>query len=116
MLQTLLSYCIATWGGAAKSHILQLKLAQMAVLKVDRNLRRLYPTINVYLNYKVLSLREIVILHYLLKARSLIKCHPCPRQNQIVMLTIILSLLVVSSSGTCIGRMMIIDILVINIH
>ncbi|KAG7305636.1 hypothetical protein JYU34_009730 [Plutella xylostella] len=62
LCQSLLTYCINVWGGAAKSHLLQLERAQRAILKVIHFLPRLTPTTEVYEMAEVLTVRQLFIL------------------------------------------------------
>lgn len=62
LCQSLLTYCISSWGGAAKTHMLQLERAQRCVLKTMLNKPRRYPTSDLYREADVLSVRRLFIL------------------------------------------------------
>lgn len=76
LCQSLLSYCISSWGGAHKTHILKLERAQRAVLKVSQSLPYLYPTTSLYKQSKVLTVRQLFILHIILKQHSHVPFDP----------------------------------------
>lgn len=61
LAQCLLSYCITSWGGAAKTHLLVLERAQRVLLKVCLKLPYRYPTHNLYETANVLSVRKLFI-------------------------------------------------------
>lgn len=61
LCQSIASYCITAWGGAARTRIMTLERAQRAVLKVMifKNFR--YPTRTLYSNTSVLTIRQLYI-------------------------------------------------------
>lgn len=61
LAQCLLSYCITSWGGAAKTHLLVLERAQRVLLKVCLKLPYRYHTHNLYEIASVLSVRKLFI-------------------------------------------------------
>lgn len=63
LAQSIFSYCITSWGGALKTHLLKLERAQRALLKVIINKPFRYPTSNLYTECDVLSIRKLFILH-----------------------------------------------------
>lgn len=66
LCQSLLTYCICAWGGAPKTVLLRLERAQRAVLKVCTFRPIFFPTEELYMNCKVLSVRQLFVLHLLL--------------------------------------------------
>lgn len=71
LCQSILAYCITTWGGAAKSHIIQAERAQRAVLKVCCFKPRLFPTVKLYEYCQVLTVRQLFILATAIKQHSI---------------------------------------------
>lgn len=61
--QSLIAYCITSWGGSYKSRMIKVERAQRAILKVSAFLPSLYPTNDVYNLWDVLTVRQIYILH-----------------------------------------------------
>lgn len=76
LCQSVLTYCISSWGGAAKSHIIELERAQRLILKISLFKPRLYPTVELYNLAEVLSVRQLYILSAVLKQHKLIKFDP----------------------------------------
>lgn len=76
LCQSLTQYCITSWGGAAKSHLIEVERAQRAILKVGAGLPFLYPTVDLFKDWDVLTIRQIFILHTLLKEHSLLPYDP----------------------------------------
>ena len=64
--QSILSYCICCWGGASKTVMLPLEIAQRAILKVATFRPILYSTTQLYKDCKVLSVRQLFVLHTIL--------------------------------------------------
>lgn len=67
LCQSLLTYCITSWGGAAKTHLLKLERAQRAILKVSTFRSFLYPTSLLYKTCNVLTVRQLFIMSTVLK-------------------------------------------------
>lgn len=65
--ESLLSYCIPVWGGAGVTTMLVLERAQRAVLKTMCNKPFLYPTVALFAEAQVLSVRQLYILKACLK-------------------------------------------------
>lgn len=63
MCQSIISYCITIWGGACKTYIKPLEIAQRAILKVATFRPFLFPTFQLYQLCKVLSVRQLFILN-----------------------------------------------------
>lgn len=89
LCQSLLSYCITVWGGAAKSSLLPLERAQRAVLKVATFRPILYPTTLLYQYCEVVTVRQLFIYHTILKQHTLHTYDPnrvsAKRRKDIVM-------------------------------
>ena len=66
LCQSLLSYCISVWGGAAKTSLLLVERAQRSVLKVMLQKPRWYSTDMLYRDAGVLSVRRVYILKAIL--------------------------------------------------
>jgi hypothetical protein len=71
-----IQYCITSWGGALKTNILPLERAQRAILKVANSLPFLNPTQLLYDACKVLTVRQLFILHTVLKQHAIILYNP----------------------------------------
>ena len=61
LCESVISYCISSWGGAAKTSLLELERAQRAVIKVILKLPFKYPTTSVYKKADVLSVRRLYV-------------------------------------------------------
>jgi hypothetical protein len=61
LCQSILDYCILAWGGCAKSLLLTLERAQRAVLKVALRRPRRFPTVDLYKEAEVLSVRKLFL-------------------------------------------------------
>lgn len=70
LAQSLLSYCITSWGGAPKTIFKQIEVAQRAILKVCGSFPFRYSTELLYQHWQVLTVRQIFILHTILKQHS----------------------------------------------
>lgn len=71
LCQSLLRYCISSWGGAPKTILLPLEIAQRAVLKVCTFRNFLYPTHLLYAHCEVLTVRQLFLLSIIIKQHSL---------------------------------------------
>lgn len=69
LCQTLLTYCITTYGGTAKSHMLHIEYAQRAVL-VGWNLPR--PSLTINFSLRALQYTLFVEAHSLIKYSPLL--------------------------------------------
>lgn len=67
LCESILTYGITSWGGAAKSHLLCLERAQRALLKVCKFKPILFPTTDLYRLCQVLTVRQLYILNTILK-------------------------------------------------
>lgn len=70
LAQSILSYCITSWGGAVKSLLLRVERAQRAVLKVLINKPSFFPTTNLYSLCQVPTVRQLFILNSVLRKHS----------------------------------------------
>lgn len=68
LCESVMSYCISTWGGAAKTKILKLERAQRATLKVLHRKPFRYPTDTLYCDCGVPTIRQIYITKSVLTA------------------------------------------------
>lgn len=76
LCQSLLSYCITSWGGAAKTYLLKLERAQRFILKVSCFLPIRYPTFDLYQRCKVLTVRQLFILMIVTRKHSELSYDP----------------------------------------
>lgn len=70
LAQSIITYCIAAWGGCAKTLLLRLERAQRAVLKVIMSKPVRFPTTQIYSLYRVLTVRQLFILSVVLRKHS----------------------------------------------
>lgn len=70
LAQSVLIYCIPVWGGAAKTKFISVERAQRALLKViySKNIR--FPTEALFNECDLLSVRQLYILHSILKTHK----------------------------------------------
>lgn len=61
LCQSLISYCIAAWGGSYKTHMIALERAQRAILKVAYSRPYRYPTHQLYMECDILTVRQLFI-------------------------------------------------------
>lgn len=61
LCQSLISYCITSWGGSPKSTIKPIEVAQRAILKVCTFKPRLFPTSLLYEYCEVLTVRQLYL-------------------------------------------------------
>lgn len=76
LCQSIIDYCITSWGGAAKSHLILLERAQRAILKVSLGLPYRFPTTDLYRQWNVLSVRQSFLLQITLKQHSHLSYDP----------------------------------------
>lgn len=81
LCQSVLAYCISSWGGAAKSHLIELERAQRLILKISLFKPRLFPTAELFKLAEVLSVRQLYILTVILKQHKLLQFDP---NNQVL--------------------------------
>lgn len=70
LCQSILTYCITTWGGASKTLLLIIERAQRAILKVSTFRPFLFPTNLLYKKCEVLTVRQLFIMGIVLKQHS----------------------------------------------
>lgn len=71
LCQSLIAYCISSWGGACKSNMIQLERAQRAILKVSSFKPFRFPTKELYDHFGVLTVRQLFILQTILRQHSM---------------------------------------------
>lgn len=79
LCQSIITYCISTWGGAAKTRFLKVEQAQRAVLKVMSKRHAMYPTTQLYSDCQVLTVRQLFVLKAILRKHCLV---PPPQPNR----------------------------------
>lgn len=79
LCQSIINYCISTWGSAAKTRFLVLERAQRAVLKVIKKRHFRYPTAELYSESQVLTVRQLYVLRSILRKHRLV---PPPQPNR----------------------------------
>lgn len=67
LCQSIILYCISSWGGANKTNMIKLERAQRAILKVMSFLPFRFPTTDLYTKTKVLTVRKLFVLYTFLK-------------------------------------------------
>lgn len=67
LAQSVISYCISVWGGAAKSYLISLERAQRALLKVMFFKPIRFSTYELHSSNKILTTRQIYILNSIIK-------------------------------------------------
>lgn len=72
LVQSVIVYCIPVWGGAYKSHFIEVERAQRALLKIMYFKKKCFPTSDLYQVSEVLSVRKLYILHTILKIHKTI--------------------------------------------
>lgn len=65
--QSILNYCIPIWGGSAKTRFLELERAHRSLLKVIYFKPYRFPTVSLYSQCGLLSVRKLYVLHAILK-------------------------------------------------
>lgn len=82
LCQSVLTYCITSWGGAAKSTLLHLERAQRAVLKVATFRPFTFPTQQLYKACDVLTVRQLFILNIVLQQHTALPFVPVPSDRR----------------------------------
>lgn len=67
LIQSIVTYCITTWGGTDKTKLLKLERAQRLILKVTFFKPRLFSTWKLYQDTGVLTVRQLFILFSVLR-------------------------------------------------
>lgn len=70
LCQSILIYCITSWGGASKTLLLPIERAQRAILKVATCRPFLFPTNLLYKSCEVLTVRQLFIMSTVLKQHA----------------------------------------------
>lgn len=70
LVQPLITYCLPVWGGAPKTHCINIERAQRSVLKVMSFKPYRYPTNALYNECNLLTVRQLFILHILMFQHS----------------------------------------------
>lgn len=78
LCQSILAYCISSWGGAPKTILLPLERAQRAILKVASFRPFRFPTHQLYRECKVLTVRQLFILNIVLLQHVELGFKPVP--------------------------------------
>lgn len=76
LAQSVLSYCVTSWGAAAKTHMLKIERAQRAVLKVMIRKPIRFPTAELYSICQVPTVRQLFILQTILRKHSQTPFYP----------------------------------------
>lgn len=76
LCQSVISYCITTWGGTAKTTLLNLERAQRAILKVSTFRPFRFPTNLLYKSCEILTVRQLFILNTVLKQHAKLPFNP----------------------------------------
>lgn len=80
--QSLICYCLPIWGGAAKTHLIELERAQRSVIKVMLKKEIKYPTEKLHKDSKLLSVRGLFVYRSaLLKHRVSLQCLQLDRRR-----------------------------------
>jgi hypothetical protein len=79
---SILTYCISVWGGSAETHIMSLERAQRIVLKVMISKPIRFPTSELYEITDVLTVRQMFILHVILRKHSQLTFNPAAKTNK----------------------------------
>lgn len=82
IVQSVLVYCIPVWGGALKTHFIEVERAQRALLKKMYFQKKCFPTSDLYQISDILSVRKLYILHTILKIHKTVKNNPFPYLNR----------------------------------
>lgn len=67
LCQSIICYCIDTWGGTHKTTLIKLERAQRAALKVLFSKPYRFPTTKLYQEIKVLTVRQLFVLKTILR-------------------------------------------------
>lgn len=70
LCQSILTYCITTWGGAGKTLLLTVERAQRAILKVATSRPFIFPTNLLYKSCEVLTVRQLFIMNTVLRQHA----------------------------------------------
>lgn len=70
LAQSLISYCITSWGASGKNQMLRLERSQRAILKVMASKPIRFPTVDLYALWRVHSVRKLFVLGATLRKHS----------------------------------------------
>lgn len=76
LCQTIVTFCISVWGGAAKTILLQLERSQRAVLKVMNCKPLKYPTTRLHNECKHLTVRKMFVLQTVSRKHRTLQYNP----------------------------------------
>lgn len=76
LCQSLISYCISSWGGAPKTTLKQLEVSQRAILKICSFKPIIYPTKLLYEYCQVFTVRQLFLCSIILKQHSMLQYNP----------------------------------------
>lgn len=82
MCQSLINYCITSWGGAAKSNLIVAERAQRAILKVAAGLPFRHSTADLYKKWELLTIRQTFILNTVLRQHVQLNYDPKRLNNK----------------------------------
>lgn len=71
--QSIITYCISSWGGCPKSTLITLERAQRAILKIMTFKPYRYPTIELYKDTPILTVRQYFLMTILLEQHKIPK-------------------------------------------
>lgn len=70
LCQSIATYGILAWGGAAKTYLIKIERAQRAIIKIINFKNFRYPTVDLYKEYSVLTIRQLFIKSIILKQHT----------------------------------------------
>lgn len=73
LCESVLCYCISSWGGASKTNLIKLERAQRLILKISLKKPRLYSTEILYRDAQVLTVRQLFIMNIILRQHSILQ-------------------------------------------
>lgn len=82
LCQSLITYCISSWGGSPKTTIKPVEVAQRAILKVSTFKPRLFPTSQLYEFCEVLTVRQLFLLNIVLMQHKNIFYNPLTQNKR----------------------------------
>lgn len=83
LCQSVIGYCIVTWGGAAKTKFLRVERAQRAVLKVMMKKPYRYPTTELFSDCQVLTVRQLYVLKSTLRKHAGLPPHIANKRSYV---------------------------------
>lgn len=76
LCQSIITYCISSWGGAPKTTLRSIEISQRAALKISTGRPILFDTALLYKSCDVLTVRQLFIVSIVLKQHSLLMYDP----------------------------------------